>query len=336
MKILIVLFVAVLLISCTEPTAPEVEKEKREPVYYWGEEIPGTRTFWPLQMGSSGAFPRVSPNGKYVVYNKNAKNLETPPGLYIMEISDTTSEKLFIERGGAPNWSPDSKWIVFHLGHLYAKNIYNGDMIQLTEQGNNYDAVYSPDGKFILFNKYLHNTSEENGQWIMDHNGSNKRKIGKGVFDHNWFSNGKDIFNTESYSSQGGYEFRKFNISDSTSYRLCLLEKFTISHAVLSPDNKYVSFSGLYNGGEKRGIWLMRLGSRSPILILEPIKGTLDFGEPSWYPDSKHIIYEHLNQTKYEESLWGSYWEGYFSFYKMNIDSALAFAERNGDLVRFD
>jgi len=49
-------------------------------------------------------------------------------------------------------------------------------------------------------------------------------------------------------------------------------------------------------------------------------------GSPTWCPDNKHIIYEHFRVTKTEhgEPDGGTLAEGYISFYKLNVDSALA------------
>ncbi|OQY27349.1 MAG: hypothetical protein B6244_10835 [Candidatus Cloacimonetes bacterium 4572_55] len=105
---------------------------------------------------------------------------------------------------------------------------------------------------------------------------------------------------------------------------------FTDSHpdirgAEVSPDGNRIAY------WTKSGIWIINADGSDPRRILpinwkEPLpKGETRLGvsSPSWYPDGEYLIYEHYRVTRTETGIDGTLTEGYLSFYKVHVDSAL-------------
>jgi Tol biopolymer transport system component len=62
----------------------------------------------------------------------------------------------------SPKWSPDGAWVVYHIeetGHIYKIPAAGGAPIQMTTQGNNWNATWSPDGSMIAYE------SDRSGNW---------------------------------------------------------------------------------------------------------------------------------------------------------------------------
>ncbi len=59
---------------------------------------------------------------------------------------------------GSLDWSPDGKYLLVCAGPINGKDVYRldvatGEVVQLTDTGNNAAASYSPDGQWIAFNR---------------------------------------------------------------------------------------------------------------------------------------------------------------------------------------
>jgi eukaryotic-like serine/threonine-protein kinase len=93
----------------------------------------------------------VSPDRKWVAYNDYPRH-------FLWRSNPDGSEKLQLTNISAsmPQWSPDSKAIVFASGgELYRVSAEGGSPEKLTAEGNSEVApTWSPDGKSILFNDY--------------------------------------------------------------------------------------------------------------------------------------------------------------------------------------
>jgi Tol biopolymer transport system component len=82
--------------------------------------------------------------------------------------------------GGSIDWSADSKNLLVYAGPYSDKNIFkievpSGKFTQLTKGGNNAGGVYSPDGKYIVFNSMRNNDQAD--LYIMRANGENQVQL---------------------------------------------------------------------------------------------------------------------------------------------------------------
>ena len=123
-----------------------------------------------------------SPDGEKIAY---AMSIGTPQEYEIFIMDSTGKNHIRISQGlrgigGSIDWSPDSKNLLVYAGVFGDKNIFQidavtGDFIQLTDGGNNAGGVYSPDGRYIVFNS-LRNDDQAD-LYIMRANGENQVQL---------------------------------------------------------------------------------------------------------------------------------------------------------------
>lgn len=81
---------------------------------------------------------------------------------------------------GSIDWSPDGKSLLICAGHAGDKDIFlldisSGNLLQLTNGGNNASASYSPDGQWIVFNSLRNNNQAD--LFIMKADGTYQRQL---------------------------------------------------------------------------------------------------------------------------------------------------------------
>jgi serine/threonine protein kinase len=123
-----------------------------------------------------------SPDGGKIAY---AMSIGNPQEYEIFIMDSNGKNHVRISQGlkgigGSVDWSPDSKSLLVHAGPYADKNIFRidaatGDFTQLTDGGNNAGAVYSPDGRFIVFNS-LRNDDQAD-LYIMRADGENQQQL---------------------------------------------------------------------------------------------------------------------------------------------------------------
>ena len=123
-----------------------------------------------------------SPDGERIAY---AMSVGIPQEYEIFTMDSNGKNHVRISQklqgiGGSLDWSPDGKYILVYAGAFADKNIFKieaatGAYIQLTAGGNNAGAVYSPDGKYIVFNS-LRNDDQAD-LYIMRSNGENQVQL---------------------------------------------------------------------------------------------------------------------------------------------------------------
>jgi len=134
----------------------------------WMISIHGTHlrdiTREPFQHGNGPAdtTPQVSPDGRRVVFNRCFSN--TPCAIAVADIHtgrihNLTNPTLDSQQ---PNWSPDGNRIVFEYDprggmiNIAVINRWGHHLHKLTSDNSaaNFDAAYSPDGRWIIFSHY--------------------------------------------------------------------------------------------------------------------------------------------------------------------------------------
>ena len=104
-------------------------------------------------------FPALSPDGKWLAVTRVA-NAE-PSNVWIKRLDRGPSIKLTLEGmdNYGPGWTPDGRSVTFSSTHatgavdLWTKRVDGGApaVMQLHRKGNLYNARWSPDGKWLLF-----------------------------------------------------------------------------------------------------------------------------------------------------------------------------------------
>jgi serine/threonine protein kinase len=123
-----------------------------------------------------------SPDGERIAY---AMSVGIPQEYEIFTMDTNGKNHLRISQGlkgigGSIDWSADSKNLLVYAGPYSDKNIFkievpSGKFTQLTKGGNNAGGVYSPDGKYIVFNSMRNNDQAD--LYIMRANGENQVQL---------------------------------------------------------------------------------------------------------------------------------------------------------------
>ncbi len=123
-----------------------------------------------------------SPNGEKIAY---AMSMGTPQEyeIFIMDSNGKNHVRLsqgLLGIGGSIGWDPDGSNLLIYAGPFGDKNIFKidantGQFTQLTDGGNNAGAIYSPDGRYIVFNS-LRNDDQAD-LYIMRSDGTNQQQL---------------------------------------------------------------------------------------------------------------------------------------------------------------
>jgi dipeptidyl aminopeptidase/acylaminoacyl peptidase len=121
------------------------------------------------------ATPRVSPDGRRVVYTVSDAVTTADRSEYVSQVWMATSDGkentqlTFADKSSAnPKWSPDGNWLAFtstrkeNKNNLYLLRVTGGEAEPLTDlKGSVADFEWSPDGRFIAYTSADPKTEEE-------------------------------------------------------------------------------------------------------------------------------------------------------------------------------
>ncbi len=140
--------------------------------------------------------PSWSPDGKRIAFSSardrdKAEHLNSE--IYVMDADGGNQQRLTNDRhyDSSPSWSPDSRWIVFSSkreGHfrndsgitdeIYVMDADGGNQQRLTEnRKNDWNPVWSPDGKRIAFASDRKGDLENFEIYVMDADGGNQQRL---------------------------------------------------------------------------------------------------------------------------------------------------------------
>lgn len=134
----------------------------------WTTDIDGRQHTELLRDNELNSYAKISPDGKWIVFDKWWENDETNGEIMIMdrhggELKRLTHNTVY---DGYPAWFPDSQRILYSseadgIFKLFCIRIDGGEPAQLTfGAGGDQRAGISPDGRSIYFNRNLDDTIE--------------------------------------------------------------------------------------------------------------------------------------------------------------------------------
>lgn len=174
-------------------------------------------------ISGSDRMPAFSPDGKYIAFISDRDG-----DFEVFRMKIDGSEQIQLTQNELPEihpyWSPDSKRIIFNRrvadARLYSVHTMNASgedekLILKDDELNSY-AQISPDGKWIVFDKW-HKNNQENGEiYLMDIEGQNLKRltVNQDVYDGypTWFPNSKSVL----YSSEVEGVFKLFSTNIDT------------------------------------------------------------------------------------------------------------------------
>ena len=244
-----------------------------------------------------------SPDGKVLAFHQPQSWIH-PPSLFVIN-SDGTNLKLLTKGGCNPDWSPDSKWLVFSGGEivlvtgkgykLKEENIYkieiDGKNLQLLAK-DGHNPKWSPDGKRIAFIRetYIKEKSYNERKICFVGSDSRDEKVlisTKEVKKFFWLSERKIVFQTETSYIQ------VIDISNSTVQKILPIKRERGEGSLLScsPDGKKIIFFLREKVDGKNGcsIWIMGADGKDPKRIIFIISDLSFARYHCWSPDGKWL-----------------------------------------------
>ncbi|MBN97756.1 MAG: hypothetical protein CME16_00705 [Gemmatimonadetes bacterium] len=196
-----------------------------------------------------------------------------------------------------PAWSPDGRKVTFTRGDvmtnfdIYVMDEDGSEVQRLTEHAERDErATWSPDGKTIAF------VSQRNGVveiWLMDADGSNKRKLIQGR-EPAWSPDSRKVAFVSGHYD-GNDEIYLINVDGSNRQRLTDNNKFDWFPA-FSPDGGRLAFCSERFGGQELMLMKNRGDAQTRITIAEKTYEV----EPAWSPDGKGLVYSGKMDRDYD------------------------------------
>lgn len=229
-----------------------------------------------------------SPDGKTIAFS-GKDDVLGGYGIYLIDTNGANKILFAAGYGIRPDWSPDSRWIVFDEGgNIFKKKVDSGYVIQLTYNGGNFFPSWSPDGEWIAFDRSIN----PSGILIMKTDGSEQHRIGGGAFPR-WHPNNKIIIATVGVSSTSIYtRFVKLMLDPPGSIADSLIANYGY-------ENYFASYSNdgskiLFNSGLSQNyfkVWIMDSDNSNITQLTQELAYW-----PDWSPDGERIVYTNAEQ----------------------------------------
>lgn len=227
----------------------------------------------------------------YDLYNINT-------GTYFIDTSGKNSSLLF---GGDTIYisdiSPDGNWLLIKRDEIYKIKINGDSLTQLTFEGINSTPEYSPDGNWIAYLSNIGSYGNISALWIMNSDGSLKRKVGySGYF--SWYNNNINIL-----TLVNDQNINKISILDSNeNITLMNLKQVNyeypfIYNIKMSPDNTHIYYYACHYQSLNFQIFSVNIDGSN----LKKLTETQGYSF-SLSPDGNHIAY--CDSSPFDGRLW--------------------------------
>jgi len=234
--------------------------------------------------------PAWSPDGKTIAY----VGADSVGELGIYLINPDGKNKRLVHSGnvGAPSWSPDNNWLIFHENaQIFKKHIETDSLVQLTLEGRNFFPDWSPDGEWIAYDRSIEDETGPGGVWRMKQDGEEKENIFGGAFP-DWHPNGTQIIGTIGSSPTSVWKrFKIYSILDGSTEILDAVVDANNLYPKYSPDGTKLLFTSQPYASQMN-IYLMDLNDESMKQLTREGGYTND-----WSPDGAWIVYTETSET---------------------------------------
>jgi Tol biopolymer transport system component/DNA-binding winged helix-turn-helix (wHTH) protein len=271
------------------------------------------------KLSDFGSHPSWSRDGQWIAFQSGESSDFVsydsgafPPSTIWVVRPDGTGARQITELGkpegghGSPSWSPDGKHIVFVTSQfgdhgLWAVGADGLGLVRMVPDGPpDYDPVYSPDGKSIVYGAIV--AAVNYGLWQLRISPDTSAPLGEPT---QLTNSGSSVLKNLSFSSDGkkllyvaagtNGSLQSLPISatgepDGEPRSLVSAEGCRIILPAFSPDGSRIAFSScLGRAGVLTEIWVMNSdGSNAQQLTPDATAG----GQSVWYPDGRHILFE--------------------------------------------
>ena len=244
--------------------------------------------------------PKISPDGKRVVYEVQKTNWEENAfdrNLWIGDVASGETHALTTAKKSSTNpaWSPDGKWIAFLSDRpgqiagtaegkkqLYVISADGGEAQQFTKVENDVnDFEWAPDSKRIAFSmsdpesKVMKDRKEKYGEYSVVHSDYQMA--------HLWIT-----------------EFTSGATTAPEPKRVTEGDKFSVADFSWSPDGTRIAFSGQKDpdliSGETADLYVVNLKDKSAKKIVSTAGPDRN---PQWSPDGKRIAFDTAAGARY-------------------------------------
>src|ERR1051325_4082218 len=248
----------------------------------------------------SASNPKISPDGKRVVYEVQRTNWEENAferNLWIGEIASGETHALTTAKKSSTNpaWSPDGRWIAFLSDRpgqiagtgegkkqLYVISTDGGEAQQLTKVENDVsDFEWAPDSKRIAFSmsdpesKAMKDRKEKYGDYAVVH--------GDYQMTHLW-----------------AIDFSSENAGPAEAKRLTEGDKFSVGDFSWSPDGAHIAFSAQKDPDlisiDSADLYVVNVNDKALKRIVSTPGPDRN---PHWSPDGKKIAFETAAGSQY-------------------------------------
>ena len=144
----------------------------------------------PRQIDQDGYAASWSPDGHYLAYLKTGADYAV--SLQVADLASGVTREILSDPGliARPLWSPDGRSLLYSVGFIggswYVIGLDGKERIDLTGDQTAYGAAWSPDGQWIAY-------AADDGIWVVDREGLNRRSIAPAGQEPAWSSDGQSI-----------------------------------------------------------------------------------------------------------------------------------------------
>ena len=132
----------------------------------------------PNASGRSFADPRISPDGRHILYSTR-RDASRDTDIWVYDIARQSSSRLTLDGGGSPVWSPDGKHVVYAFATKGATNLYmiNADGSGQPERLTTSDQAQTPTS-WAATNTiaFIQRAGERFGVYVLPMDGPDARK----------------------------------------------------------------------------------------------------------------------------------------------------------------